>query len=38
MKENEKRERNNQQIIDLEQWEHIQFLLQQMAQPHTYPC
>jgi hypothetical protein len=22
----------------LEQWEHIQFLLQQMAQPHTYPC
>ena len=31
-----KRERNNQQLLDLEQWKHIQFLLQQMAQPHTY--
>jgi hypothetical protein len=24
--------------MGLEQWEHIQFLLQQMAQPHTYHC
>jgi len=32
----EERERNNQQLINLEQWEHIQFLLQQMAQPQLY--
>ncbi len=38
LKEGEERERNNQQLFDLEQWEHIQFLLQQMVQPHTYHC
>ncbi len=36
--EERERERNNQQLMGLEQWEHIQFLLQQMAQPHTYHC
>jgi hypothetical protein len=34
--EDEEREPTNQQMIDFEHWEHIQFLLQQMAQPQAY--